>query len=120
MDAQAHLKMIRISPRKVRLVVDTVRNQNVGEALKILENTNKRSALPIKKLLNSSIANAVNNNGLDTEKLFIKEIFVNEGPTLKRFRPRAHGRSYQILKRTSNVTIKVSDTREKINKGSKK
>ena len=110
MDVKAKLQMIRITARKARLVADCIRNKNITDSLVILNNTNKRAALPIKKLLNSAIANAVNNNGLDGDKLVIKEIFVNEGPTLKRFRPRAHGRAYEILKRTSNITIVVSDT----------
>ncbi|AHF57419.1 50S ribosomal protein L22 [Spiroplasma eriocheiris CCTCC M 207170] len=101
--------MIRISPRKVSLVADLIRNKKVGEAIVILDNTNKKSSVPVKKLVKSAVANAVNNNGLDADKLFIKEIFVNEGPTLKRFRPRAHGRAYEILKRTSHITITVSD-----------
>lgn len=109
MNVQAHLRMIRISPRKVRLVADLIRNKKVGEAIVILDNTNKKSSVPVKKLVKSAVANAVNNNGLDADKLFIKEIFVNEGPTLKRFRPRAHGRAYEILKRTSHITITVSD-----------
>ena len=109
MNVQAHLRMIRISPRKVRLVADLIRNKKVGEAIVILDNTNKKSSVPVKKLVKSAVANAVNNNGLDADKLFIKKIFVNEGPTLKRFRPRAHGRAYEILKRTSHITITVSD-----------
>ncbi|AHI57355.1 50S ribosomal protein L22 [Spiroplasma mirum ATCC 29335] len=109
MNVQAHLRMIRISTRKVRLVADLIRNKKVGEAIVILDNTNKKSSVPVKKLVKSAVANAVNNNGLDADKLFIKEIFVNEGPTLKRFRPRAHGRAYEILKRTSHITITVSD-----------
>ncbi|AKM53875.1 50S ribosomal protein L22 [Spiroplasma eriocheiris] len=109
MNVQAHLRMIRISPRKVSLVADLIRNKKVGEAIVILDNTNKKSSVPVKKLVKSAVANAVNNNGLDADKLFIKEIFVNEGPTLKRFRPRAHGRAYEILKRTSHITITVSD-----------
>lgn len=69
----------------------------------------KRAAQPIIKLINSAVANAANNYGMEANKLRIKEIFVNEGPTMKRFMPRAHGRAYQILKRTSKITIVVSD-----------
>ncbi|KNG78929.1 50S ribosomal protein L22 [Mycoplasma sp. HU2014] len=111
MEAKAKLSMIRISPRKVRLVADTIRNKPVANAIAILQNTNKDAVEPVLKLLNSAIANAVNNNGMDADKLFVKTIFVNEGPTLKRFRPRAHGRAYEILKRTSHVVIVVSDER---------
>ncbi len=108
MDVRANLRSIRISPRKVRLVTDLIRNKKVGDAIVILNNTNKKSSVPVKKLVKSAVANAVN-NGLDADLLFIKEIFVNEGPTLKRFRPRAHGRAYEILKRTSHTTVTVSD-----------
>ncbi|MBY7703529.1 50S ribosomal protein L22 [Vibrio harveyi] len=111
MEAKAKLSMIRISPRKVRLVADTIRNKPVANAIAILQNTNKDAVKPVLKLLNSAIANAVNNNGMDADKLFVKTIFVNEGPTLKRFRPRAHGRAYEILKRTSHIVIVVSDER---------
>lgn len=111
MEAKAYLNMIRISPRKARLVVDTIRNKSVAVAVATLHNMDKRSAEPVLKLLNSAIANAVNNNGMEADKLFVKTVYVNEGPTLKRFRPRAHGRAYEILKRTSHLTIIVSDER---------
>lgn len=111
MEAKAQLSMIRISPRKVRLVVDAIRNKPVAVAIATLQNLDKRSAEPVLKLLNSAIANAVNNNGMEADKLFIAQTYVNEGPTLKRFRPRAHGRAYEILKRTSHITIIVSDQR---------
>ncbi|WP_031542212.1 50S ribosomal protein L22 [Mesoplasma photuris] len=111
MDAKAHLNLIRISPRKARLVVDTIRNKPVAKAIAILLNQDKNASEPVMKLLNSAIANAVNNNGMDADKLYVKTVYVNEGPTLKRFRPRAHGRAYEILKRTSHITIIVSDAR---------
>lgn len=111
MEAKAQLNMIRISPRKVRLVVDTIRNKSVSVAIATLNNLDKVSAEPILKLLNSAIANAVNNNGMEANKLYVKTVYVNEGPTLKRFRPRAHGRAYEILKRTSHITIIVSDVK---------
>ncbi|ALD66842.1 50S ribosomal protein L22 [Spiroplasma cantharicola] len=111
MEAKAKLTMIRISPRKVRLVADTIRSKRISEAVAILQNQDKRSSEPVLKLLNSAVANAVNNNGMEADQLFVKTIFVNEGPTLKRFRPRAHGRAYEILKRTSHITIVVSDER---------
>lgn len=111
MEAQAQLKMIRISPRKVRLVVDAIRNKPVAVAMATLKNIDKRSAEPVLKLLNSAVANAVNNNGMEADKLYISKTYVNEGPTLKRFRPRAHGRAYEILKRTAHITIVVSDER---------
>lgn len=111
MEAKAELNMVRTSARKVRLVVDAIRNKPVSAAIAELTNMDKRSAEPILKLLNSAVANAVNNNGMEADKLYVKTTFVNEGPTLKRFRPRAHGRAYEILKRTSHVTIVVSDER---------
>ncbi|AXK51013.1 MULTISPECIES: 50S ribosomal protein L22 [Spiroplasma] len=111
MEAVAKLQMIRIAPRKMRLVVDTIRNKKIADAVAILMNLDKRAAEPVLKLLNSAVANAVNNNGMEADKLFVKTVFVNEGATLKRFRPRAHGRAYEILKRTSHVTIIVSDIR---------
>lgn len=109
MEAKAILKMIRISPRKVRLVLDSIRNKKVAEAVAILHNQDKRSSEPVLKLLNSAVANAVNNNGMEANNLFVREVFANEGPTLKRFRPKDHGKAFQILKRTSNVTIVLSD-----------
>ncbi|ATZ17008.1 50S ribosomal protein L22 [Williamsoniiplasma luminosum] len=111
MEAKAQLSMIRISPRKARLVVDTIRTKPVAQAIAILHNMDKTAAEPVLKLLNSAIANAVNNNGMSADKLFVKTVYVNEGPTLKRFRPRAHGRAYEILKRTSHITIIVSDVK---------
>ncbi|AGR42479.1 50S ribosomal protein L22 [Spiroplasma diminutum] len=111
MEAKAVLNMIRISPRKARLVIDTIRNKKISEAVAILQNQDKRSSEPVLKLLNSAVANAVNNNGMEADQLFVKTAFVNEGATLKRFRPRAHGRAYEILKRTSHITIVVSDER---------
>lgn len=109
MEAKAHVEKLRISPRKVRLVADLVRDNAVSKALVILAHEKKRAAQPIIKLINSAVANAANNYGMEANKLRIKEIFVNEGPTMKRFMPRAHGRAYQILKRTSKITIVVSD-----------
>lgn len=109
MEAKAKLYKLRMSPRKVRLVVDLIRNQSVIKAITILAHEPKKAAKPISTLLNSAIANATNNHGMEADKLRIKEIYVNEDPTLKRYRPRAHGRAFQILKRSSNVTIVVSD-----------
>lgn len=109
MEAKAKLCKLRISPRKVRLVADLIRNKSVVKASIILAHEPKRAAIPITNLLNSVIANATNNHGIEADKLVIKEIYVNEGKTLKRYRPRAHGRAFQILKRSSNVTIVLSD-----------
>ena len=97
---------IRISPRKVRMVVDTVRGKSVSQALSILGFTRKKAALPVQKLLKSSVANAVENGGVnDVETLVIDRIMVDEGPTLKRYMPRARGRATPIRKRTSHIRI---------------
>jgi large subunit ribosomal protein L22 len=97
---------IRISPRKVRLVVDTVRGKSVSQALSILGFTRKKAALPVQKLLKSAVANAVENGGIsDVDTLVIDRIMVDEGPTLKRYMPRARGRATPIRKRTSHIRI---------------
>ena len=97
---------IRISPRKVRMVVDTVRGKSVSQALSILGFTRKKAALPVQKLLKSAVANAVEHGGInDVETLVIDRIMVDEGPTLKRYMPRARGRATPILKRTSHIRI---------------
>ena len=97
---------IRISPRKVRMVVDTVRGKSVSQALSILEFTRKKAALPVQKLLKSAVANAVENGGIsDVDALVIDRIMVDEGLTLKRFMPRARGRATPIRKRTSHIRI---------------
>ena len=101
--------MLRTSPRKVRLVIDQIRGASVTRAIAILDHTPKRSAKAIKKLLQSAIANAVNNNGLDADSLVVSQIFATDGPTIKRFRPRAQGRAFPILKRTCHITIEVDD-----------
>ena len=104
---------IRISPRKVRMVVDTVRGKSVSQALSILGFTRKKAALPVQKLLKSAVANAAENNGIsDVDTLVIDRIMVDEGPTLKRYMPRARGRATPIRKRTSHIRIilRVGDT----------
>ena len=109
MEARATAKMIRIAPRKVRLVVDLVRGKEVKEALAILKFTNKHASPAVIKVVKSAAANAVNNQMMDEAKLYIKEIYVDEGPTLKRFNPVSKGRGYQILKRTSHITCVVAE-----------
>ena len=103
--ASAKLSYARISSRKVKAVIDLIRNKNVGEALAILKLTPKAAAEIVEKLLKSAIANAENNFGMDIEKLYVAEIFANQGPTLKRVRPRAQGRAFRIRKRTSHITV---------------
>ena len=109
MEARAQAKMIRVSPQKARLDVDLVRGKQVKEALGILEYVNKSATPAIIKVVKSAAANAVNNENADEDKLYIKEIFVDEGPTLKRFRARAKGSGTQILKRTSHITCVVAE-----------
>lgn len=109
MEAKAILKTVRVAPRKVQLIAELIRRKKVSEALAILMNTNKRSSQPMIKLLKSAIANAVQNHGMDGDQLLIKEVLVNAGPTLKRFRPSDHGQAYQILKRTSHIKIVLTD-----------
>ncbi|KDE39671.1 MAG: 50S ribosomal protein L22 [Nitrincola lacisaponensis] len=99
----------RISAQKARLVADQIRGKSVGEALDILTFSNKKGADLVKKVLNSAIANAEHNEGADVDELRVSAIFVDEGMTMKRIRPRAKGRADRILKRTSHITIKVAD-----------
>ena len=109
MRAHAKAKYIRQSPYKVRRVLDLVRGLPVEEARVVLEFTNRRAAEPISKVLESAVANAEHNLALDAEELFIEEAYADEGPTLKRYRPRARGRATRIRKRTSHITIVVGD-----------
>ncbi len=105
MEARAIARHIRIAPRKAKLVADLVRGKKVDEALAILKFTPRGASPIIEKLLRSAIANAENNHDMDKEELFIAEIYANQGPTMKRFRPRAQGRATKILKRTSHIGI---------------
>ncbi|XFA98282.1 50S ribosomal protein L22 [Candidatus Izemoplasma sp. B36] len=109
MEAKAIAKSVRISPRKVRLVVDLIRGKQVGEAYAILRNTPRRASLPVEKLLKSAVANAEHNYQLEQENLYVKEVFVGEGKTMKRFQPHAQGRAFQILKRTSHIYLTVAE-----------
>ena len=110
MEVQAVYKYAKMSAQKVRLVADLVRNKPVDQALDILSFSRKRAARLIKKTLASAIANAENNEGADIDELRVSTIYVDEGPTLKRWRARAKGRGARILKRTSHITVKVSDS----------
>lgn len=110
--AKATAKIVRIAPRKVRLVVDTVRGKSVAEAISTLRFANRGAAKPVEKVLNSAVANAEHNFDLNAEDLIVSEAYVNEGPTLKRFRPRAQGAASGINKRTSHITIVVSEKEE--------
>jgi large subunit ribosomal protein L22 len=98
-------KYIRISPYKVRATLDLIRGKSYREAMAILENTNKSSSLPILKVVKSAGANAENNLSLNIDELYVAECFANQGATLKRFIPKAHGRAGGLLKRTSHITV---------------
>ncbi len=106
---RARAKYIRIAPRKVRLVVDLIRGKSVNEAFAILRFTPRGASPVVEKVLKSAVANAENNHNMDVSKLFVKEVFVDPGPTLKRFHPRAQGRAYSIMKRTSHITVVVAE-----------
>ena len=120
MEVQAHLRNLRISSRKVRLVADVIRGMNVGNAKIQLEFINKKSSQPVLKLLNSAIANARHNFNLNEDNLYISKIFINEGTTLKRWIPRAMGRASSINKRTSHITIVLDELKDKTVKEEKK
>lgn len=107
--ATATLRYARISPRKVRIVIDLIRNKPVKEALNILKFIPKRGARFVEKLLKSAIANAENNHNMNVDKLYISEIYANGGPILKRIRPRAQGRAFLIRKRTSHITVVLKE-----------
>ena len=111
----AKLNNLRIAPRKVRLVADRVRGQRVIDAVGMLEYDLRGAAQPVQKLLKSAVANAQNNFKLKGEKLYIADITVGEGPTLKRWMPRAYGRATKILKRTSHVSVVLSEMHEEVN-----
>lgn len=112
MQAKAVAKSVRIAPRKVRLVIDLIRGKEVGEAIAILKHTQRGASSVVEKLVNSAIANAEHNYEMNPEDLYVSEAFVNEGVTLKRFRPRAQGRATQINKRTSHITVVLSEKKE--------
>jgi large subunit ribosomal protein L22 len=113
MEAMAKARFVRVTPQKARRVVDLVRGKRAGEALAVLRFAPQSAAEPVLKTVQSAIANAVEgarraSERLDEADLVVSEIFVDEGPTMKRFRPRAQGRAGQILKRTSHITVVVS------------
>lgn len=109
MEARAKLSYARISSRKVKIVIDMIRNKPVDVAMGILKNTPKAASELLIKLLASAVANAENNHNMDAKNLYISEIYANQGPTLKRVRPRAQGRAFRIRKRTSHITIVVKE-----------
>lgn len=109
MKATAHVKHIRITPRKVKIVCDIIRGKDVGTAAAILMNTPKSASPVLLKLLKSAAANAENNHNMNVEKLYVSEVFVAPGPVMKRVMPRAQGRAFRILKRTSHITIVLNE-----------
>ncbi len=109
MVAKAHVRYLRISPRKVKIVADLIRGKSLQQATAILLTTPKAASQPLLKLMNSAAANAENNHQMDPEKLYVSEVYVTPGPILKRIMPRAQGRAYRINKRTSHITLGVAE-----------
>ena len=109
MEVAAKLKGARISAQKARLVADQIRGKSVESALEILQFSGKKGADTIKKVLESAIANAEHNDGADIDELKVSTVFVDEGMTMKRIRPRAKGRADRILKRSCHITVKVAE-----------
>ena len=105
MEVRAVARYVRVSPQKVRVIMDEVRGRRVQEALNQLSFSPQRGAQLLRKLINSAVANAEENASIDVDTLYIKRVFADEGPTLKRFRPRAMGRATRIRKRTSHLTV---------------
>ena len=111
MEARAQARFVRVSPFKARRVIDLIRGLHVDEARRVLQFTPRAAALPVRKVLDSAIANAEHNHQLPADNLYVAKAYVDEGPTLPRFRPRALGRAYRIRKRTSHITV-VVESRE--------
>ena len=107
MEARAQARYVRVTPMKARRVIDLIRGMNAADAQAVLKFAPQAASEPIGKVLDSAIANATNNFKLDPDTLVVREAYVDEGPTLKRFRPRAQGRAYRIRKRTSHITVVV-------------
>lgn len=108
--AVAQARYVRSSARKARLVADLIRGERVNDALATLAYSTRAAAVPVRKVLQSAIANADHNHGLDSRELVVARVTVDEGPTIKRFRPRAQGRATPIMKRTCHITIAVAET----------
>lgn len=113
METKAVEKYIRMSPRKIRYVVDMIKSKPIEDAIDILSLTPRKAAAVVKKAIQSAVSNATENHKMKEEDLFISRILVNEGPILKRFRPRARGRATKIRKRTSHLSVYVSNGKEK-------
>jgi len=109
MEAKAQARYVRVAPRKARAVVDLIRNKNLDEALSILRYTPRRAATVVAKVVKSAAANAENNMEMNRRGLYVDQVYVDEGPTMKRVQPRARGRRFLILKRTSHITVVVKE-----------
>lgn len=109
MEARAHVKHVRIASRKVKMVIDLIRGKKIDEALAVLRYTPKKASSIVEKLVKSAAANAENNHDMDPDKLYIAEIYANQGATLKRFKPRAMGRANVIRKRTSHISVALKE-----------
>ena len=109
MEARAYQRYVRISPRKVQIVLDLLRNKPVAMAEAIMRQTPKAACEPLEKLLKSAVANAEHNYNMEKDTLYVAECFVTPGPVLKRVRPRAQGRAFRILKRTSHITMVLKE-----------
>ena len=109
MEAKAYLRNCRIAPRKVQIVLDLIRGQDLKKAQAILKYTSKAACEPVLKLVNSAAANAENNHQMNKDSLYVAECFVCQGPTLKRIRPRAQGRAFRINKKTSHITVVLKE-----------
>ena|SRR6201991_2629209 len=120
MEARAQARFIRVTPRKARRVVDLIRGMPAAEAQAVLRFAPQAASEPVGKVLASAIANAEHNNKLDADTLVVSRAWVDEGPTLKRFRPRAQGRAYRVNKRTSHITVIVESRPEGVGAGSRK
>ena len=109
MEARAVARYVRVSPRKARQVVDLIRGKSVGEALNVLQFVPRAAATPVEKVVRSAMANAENNYDMNPDELYISQIYVDEGPTMKRIRPRARGMADRIRKRTSHITVILAE-----------
>lgn len=109
MEARAIAKYVRISPRKVNIVLKLIRGKDVKEALAILKYTPKAASQVVAKVINSAVANAENNHEMNPDNLYVAETYADQGPTLKRYQPHAQGRAFRILKRTSHITVVVKE-----------
>jgi large subunit ribosomal protein L22 len=109
MEARAQARFVRVTPLKARRVVNVIRGMKADEAAALLRFAPQSAAEPVRKVLESAMANAENNDDLAPDSLYVAEAYVDEGPTMKRFRPRAQGRAYRVAKRTSHITVVVEE-----------